>query len=75
MRVLICVKVYDEEHCTCINGEVQCESCGCGADQVCEVRDGEPGCYYADGYSYMSMMNVSMIRHQSYMSTLSRVCS
>ena len=36
--------------CTCMEGEVQCESYGCHMDAKCRVRNGIRDCYCNRGY-------------------------
>ncbi|XP_071838865.1 IgGFc-binding protein-like isoform X2 [Apostichopus japonicus] len=38
------------QKCTCILGELECETYQCSAQASCEVKSGNRGCYCSDGY-------------------------
>ncbi|XP_071839367.1 IgGFc-binding protein-like isoform X2 [Apostichopus japonicus] len=39
------------QKCTCILGELDCETYQCSAQASCEVKSGNRGCFCSDGYS------------------------
>ena len=37
-------------HCTCVDGQAECQDFQCGDNEECEVKNGVPSCYCQDGF-------------------------
>ena len=39
------------QRCTCVNGQAQCETLECGANEECDQKNGITDCYCIDGFT------------------------
>ena len=39
------------QRCSCVNGQAQCETLECGANEECDQKNGITDCYCIDGFT------------------------